>query len=371
MTTTTLTPVAPIQGVPDGASSTDPMVRERWLEQRRGGITATEIRDWTVASKRRGIILSKVTGEETDIDGVVVKSTGFTLGDYARHGKLREPIIADWILGRFGIEPCEHVYSHGENPRYLASPDGVSLDPFGRHLVVGTSEAILSEIKTATKDLHPGTLDADRVLVQIDESSDFARKNYYTQMQWQMFVMNAAMTLFVWEQHDGKVDQATGTFTPIGPPQYAWIPRNQKLIDVLVEVADKALWEIDAARATAAAGVLPPANDALDADTSALISELLTARDAEAVAKARKDKAWAALQERYMGDGKPDLSIKIPGFANLTVSTSSGTKTVVDRDAMVKRAPKLVAQYEALVERNTKVVPTTTQKLTVTANKGK
>src|SRR5690606_38951656 len=102
------------------------------------------------------------------------------------------------------------------NTRHLASPDGVSLDPFTRELIVGTDDAVLCEIKTATKDLNPGKIDAARVLVETDLRSVFAEKNYYTQMQWQMYVMNAVRTLFVWEQHDGKIDPETGTFTPLG-----------------------------------------------------------------------------------------------------------------------------------------------------------
>lgn len=362
---TTLTPIVPIMGVPDGASSPDPAVKQAWLEQRRGGITATEIRDCGTGTKRRAIITGKVTGEEVNIDDVVVRSTGFTLGDYARHGKRREPVIAEWVERRFGITPCEHLYMHGQNPRYIASPDGVSRDPFSGELIVGTAEAILAEIKTATKDLHPGTLDENRVLVEIDESSTFAQKNYYTQMQWQMFVMNAAMTLFVWEQHDGKIDPETGTFTPIGTPQFAWVPRNQRLIDILVKQADKMLAEIDAARLANAAGELPPVS-AIPSEQAILIADLLAARENEAVAKAAKEKAWAALNEFYMAEGAPDLTIKAPGFASVTVSTSTTMKPVADMDAARKRAPKLVAQYEALVKRYTKPEPVTTRKLTIT-----
>lgn len=369
MTTTTLAPIAPVRGVPDGASSTDPTIREAWLEQRRGGITATEIRDWGNSTKRREIITAKVTGNETDIDSVVVRGTGFTLGDYARHGKLREPMIADWVDRKFGITPCEHVYAHGENPRYLASPDGISLHPLSRELEYGTPNAILAEIKTATKDLMPGRLSVERVLLEVDPSSTFGQKNYYTQMQWQMFVMNAARTLFVWEQHDGKIDAETGTFSPIGVPQWAWVERDQKLIDVLVEQAEQALAEIDAARVTAAAGVMPPVSEQLDGERAALIAELLAARDAEAVAKTRKDKAWAALSEHFLE--QEDFTLKIPGFANVTVSTSSTVKPEVDEEGMRKRAPKLVAQYEALRERFTKPKTMTSRRLTITANKGK
>lgn len=355
MTTATITAIAPIRGAE--YDKNHPETRDAWLEQRRGGFTATECRDWGMGSRRRKIIAFKVTGQMEDLTGNV----------YIDHGNRREPVLAEWIEGKFGIAPCDFVYSHGENPRWLASPDGVSLDPFTGALVVGPGAA-LSEIKTSKHDLHPGRLDADRVLLEIDLASAFARSNYYTQMQWQMFVMNADRTLFVWEQHNGVIDPETGTFAPLGPPQHVWIPRDDKLIAVLIGVAEKALAEIDAARAAASAGGLPPVSE-LPQEHAALVADLLAARDAEAVAKAKKEQAWKALQELYVGEGKEDLQIKIPGFANISVTTSTKLVKELDEAGMRKRAPKLVAQYEALRARYTKDKPKTTRSLTVTVPK--
>lgn len=346
------------------------MVRQAWLDQRRGGVTATDIRDCGNGSLRRAIIIEKVTGEQSRIGEQIVRNgKGLTLDFYAEHGNRREPMIAEWIEGKFGIAPCEEVYTHGENPRHLASPDGVSLHPFTGALIVGEAAAHLAEIKTTTRDLYPGRLDTDRVLLELDLRSDFAKKNYYTQMQWQMYVMNAAKTLFVWEQHDGVVDPGTGTFSPVGPPQYVWILRDQKLIDVLVnEVAPKLLADIDAARTAASAGDLPPVSS-LPQEHAALVADLLAARDAEATAVAKKKQAWEALQALYLGDDKDDLQIKIPGFANISVTTSTKLVKELDEAGMRKRAPKLVAQYEALRARYTKDKPKTTQSLTVTVPK--
>ena len=370
---TTLTEIVPIRGVVDGKGNPDPNVREAWLAQRRGGITATEIRDWGNASKRRKIIAGKVTGEEDDMCSVKVTGREYTLGQYADHGNLREPMIAAWIESRFGITPCDNVYTHGANDRFLASPDGISLDPFTGALIVGTSDAVLAEIKTSVNDLNPGKLDKDRVLVEIDQSSKFAKANYYTQMQWQMFVMQAARTLFVWEQHDDKIDPETGTFTPIGVPEYAWIPRDQPLIDALVRQAVKALEEIDAARVAGMTDGLPPMGD-IPSEHAALIAEYFAGLDAEVIAKKRKEAAWKALQEIYLAKAEgeefaPDQSIEIPGFAKLTVSTSSSVKPQFNEEGARKRAPKLFAQYEALVKRYTRPVPTSSQKLTITRPK--
>lgn len=354
--------VAPIRGVEYDKSR--PETRQPWLDQRRGGVTATEIRDAGQPAKRREIIQFKVTGQMEDLSHNV----------YVNHGNLREPMIAAWVESRFGITPCDAVYSHGENPRHLASPDGITLDPFTGELMYGAPGAAVSEIKTSKHDLHPGRLDAGRVLEQIDKSSQFARSNYYTQMQWQMYVMQAELTLFVWEQHNGIVDPETGTFSPIGVPEYAWVRRDQKLIDVLVEqVAPKLLADIDAARAGGMADGLPPAGD-LPAEHAALIAEYFAGLDAEAIAKKRKEQAWKALQEIYLAkeEGEefaPDQSIEIPGYAKLTVSTSSTVKPQFNEEGARKRAPKLFAQYEALVKRYTKPVPTSSQKLTITRPK--
>lgn len=367
MPKSTLTTVAPIQGVPDGAGNPDPAIREAWLEQRRGGITATEIRDWGTASKRRDIIASKVSGTEADRD-FRVKSTGFSITDYATHGRVREPIIAEWITRKFGIQPCSHVYAHGANPRHLASPDGVTLEPLTRELVIGP-DAALAEIKTSTKDLMPGRVDENRVLLEVNESSEFAKKNYYTQMQWQMYVMNAARTLFVWEQHDGVVNPDFGTFSPIHTPEYVWVPRNEILIAALVQQAERALAEIDAARLAMTSGDVPIVAEGLDAERAQLVSDYLAAVDAEKVATAAKAAAWKALQEHYLGDDKPDLTIKVPGFASVTVSTSERMTTVVDEDAMRKRAPQLVERYEKLKARHTKKVPKPEQRLTIRPQK--
>lgn len=361
---TLLTGDHPVCGVADGKGANDPAIRQAWLNQRAGGFTATEARDWTNPSKRRKIIEAKVTGNTEDLSHIPAVA----------HGNLREPIIAEWVQGKFDIEPCDNVYSRAGEPRHLASPDGISRDPFTREIIVGRSDAILCEIKTSKHDLNPGTVDTDGILDVIEPESHFDRSGYYTQMQWQMYVMNAVRTLFVWEQHDGTIDPETGTFRPIGPPRWVWVPRDDVLIDKLVnDVAPRALAEIDAARA-AAAGGMPPASDA-DPEVAALTAELLKARDAEAVAKKVKEQAWAKLQAIYLAtpegaDHPENLSADI-GFARITVNTTTKSVLKTDMAAATKRAPKLVAQYEALVKRYTRPTEETKTTFTITAKEDK
>jgi hypothetical protein len=361
--TSTSTITAPVKG--PGYDKTRPETRQAWLDFRRPGLTATMIRDWGNASRKRKILEEKATGVFEDLSHL----------PYVAHGNRREPIIAKWAQGKFGITPCDNTYAHPDNPRHLASPDGVSLSMFSGALLYDGPDAVLAEIKTSKHDLTPGTLDDNRTLIAVAEGSEFDRSNYYTQIQWQMYVMKAHMTLFVYEQHDDKVDPETGTFTPIGPPAWAFIPRNDALIDALLEnVAPRALAEIDAALALRSTE-LPPASD-FPAEDAMLVADVLKARDAEAIATKAKEAAWKTLQGKYTGgeDFTKDL-----GFATITVSTSGGdqsvrSETYVDEDAMRAKAPALMAKYDALREKYTKtrdVVSTKpkTQRMTITGKK--
>lgn len=370
--TATRIALPPLEG--PAYDKTKPETRQPWLDFRSGGITATEIRDWGTASKRRQIIDSKVSGVWEDLSHL----------PYVNHGNRREAPISDWIFRNFGITPCESVFAHPEYPRHLASPDGITRDPFTGKLVYGTADAVLAEIKTSKYDLLPGILDEHRVLVDIAEGSKFDSSGYYTQMQWQMYVMDSPMTLFVWEQHDNKIDPETGTFSPVGMPQFAWIPRNQGLIDILLEkVAPKALAEIDAARTALRGADLPPASD-FPAEDAVLVQDVVAARTAAATAELSRVRAWNALGEKYLGDatednGHPDCSHDL-GFATLTISTSTSAAKVTevtetDWDAV--RAGFTEAQrkkYDTLIAKHTKTVDRitpgkTTRRMTITEKK--
>lgn len=340
MTTTTMTSLVPIKG-PE-YDKARPETRQPWLDFRRPGLTATMIRDWGNGSKRRKILEEKATGEFEDLSGIAA----------VEHGNRREPIIAEWIRARYGIEPCDNVFAHAENSRHLASPDGVSLDPFTRELVVGTTDAVVAEIKTSKHDLTPGRI-VDGWLIDIDQEGYFTHANYYTQMQWQMYVMNAFATLFVWEQHDGTVDPETGTYRPMGPPQVAWVARDEALIAALLtNVAPRALAEIDKALAIRSQE-LPPASE-FPAEDAMHVADVLKARDDIATAEAVRERAWGILDAKYPDDCSHDL-----GFATLTVSSGEGrptssNETYVDRDGMNAREK---AQYDralALIEKHTK-----------------
>lgn len=341
-----------------------------WYEARRIGVTATEARDLAKGykSNRTKILREKLTGARLDLSG----------NQYVEYGNLREPIIARWIEARFGIPASDALYVNLADPRRLATPDGVQVDPFGTVLV--------SETKTSKHDLTPGNI-VDGVLVLTKglggkwylPDNHFADTGYYDQMQWQMFVLGAQRTLFAWEQHDsdwsGWPERAPKTLTP--EPGWCWVTRDEKRIAELIAIVDEFMLELAEAFTALAAGdesAIPEGpSDPAEYERRARIRELghtvIAQRKLEAAAAKAKTEAWNELQillaeERdFIDEGDEDLRV--------SVTTSITTKKVVNRERMLKRAPQLVERYEKLVERYTESVATPKTTLTVTEPKGK
>lgn len=303
-----------------GPSSDD---REAWFEQRRQGITATEVRDLAKGgfADRRRILTEKLTGERS-----------FAGNKYTDHGNRREPIIARWITAQFEIPENTHVWARG---RYLATPDGLSED------------GLLFEIKTSKHDLTPGPLRAGRVLdlAKIGprhRSLHFWSTGYYDQIQWQMFVLDASECLLAWEQHDDDWPDPKPLYEV---PQHAWILRDDERIAALLEIADAFLIELDAARYAG----LPPVGD-VPAEVADHMHRLLAARNAEAVAKAQKETEWKWLQGRLLADGEPDLSLEnADGKITVSTTTNHDLTQAVDEAALEAdpRSAALVAEYDA------------------------
>jgi hypothetical protein len=341
---------------------------DTWHEARRKVVTATQIRDWTKgrAADRARILIQKVTGAREDLSAV----------KYIEWGNFREPFLQDWVETKYGIAPIGNdLYVSSSDPRWACTPDGYS-EAFG--------EIVLSEIKTSKHDLNP-TL------------GYFLDTAYEDQMQWEMLVSNANRCLFVWEQHDDNWDPWPTPF----PPQAVWMERDNKRIGVLVvnaevmlehvtmwvnayaelvakctdqnerDLLDAAVEAHIAADYTVVEGLEdrwlfaiggdrkpltddPLALGALPDDLAELAQIVIDARAEEAAAKKRKEEAWAKIQEATAEH--EDFKAYGNGVG-ISWSTSTTTKPVLDRERMIKRAPSLVKQYEALVERYTKDEP--------------
>ncbi len=177
------------------ADSTD---RVAWLRARARGITATDVAGLTSAKSIEKAATAKLHG------------TGFTGNAYTEHGRRREPEIARWVAATHGILPSTALFRAREEPRHLATPDGLA--------VVGDA-VHLCEIKTTTKPWRS------------------IPRNYLRQVWWQQYVLGAERTLVVWEQHDD--------FVPVDDePRSVWIDRDEVEISGLVRLADSLIDEL-------------------------------------------------------------------------------------------------------------------------------
>ena len=170
--------------------------RVAWLRARSRGVTATDAARLAGSRSVRTVALEKVHG------------SAFGGNAYTDHGRAREPEIARWVHGEFGISPSDALFHAAGEKQHLATPDGLGAARDGT--------LVLSEIKT-TKSLWQSI-----------------PRSYLRQIWWQQYVLGAERTLLVWEQH---LD-----FVPVGPnPQCRWIERDDNEIHVLVGLANQVL----------------------------------------------------------------------------------------------------------------------------------
>lgn len=299
-----------------GASDQD---RPAWLAERHGGITATQVRDLHLRKLGR----SAFTDRQELIDQKLGRAAEEDISHVAvvAWGNEREPVIAARLEREELLLPETRVFRHPDNPRYLASPDGLGVDIDGG--------LVVSEIKTAAYDLPPG-------------SEKFDEKGYLFQVQWVMFVTGASLCRFVVEE---RIREADGSFWP-GPEHRYWIRRDDALIADLVETADEFLAELDRQREEGA----PVADPGIDA----LAAEVLTGRVIEADGKKRKEAAWASLMSRLSEAGEV-VSQSTP---LAKVSFSPGAETVVDvpdEEAAREAYPKEWAALQRAVKRAEKL----------------
>lgn len=282
-----------------GASDTD---REAWLEERRQGISATEIRDLIRGKVREQDLIDLKLGRKTD---------SFTGNVYTDWGNERESVIAAGVRG-YGIEPESRVFHGVQNSRHLASPDGIGVMFDG---------LAISEIKTAGKDIRRGT-------VKYDETG------YELQMQWAMWVTGAARCLFVFEE---RITVAGGFAA--GQLFSEWVERDEPMIHALIVRADMFLAELDRQREEGA-----PVIDE-DLDTHAV--NYLRAIDEE--------KRWAALkQEHYAAVVAAGKSQESP-LARVTFTPEKAGEVVeveeIDYEAARADGAALFAQLQKVQAR--------------------
>lgn len=174
------------------AHSTD---RFAWLKARAKGVTATDVARLSSSRALRALAMEKFLG------------SGFGGNAFTDHGRVREPEIARWTRGVFGMQASTALFHAEGNRLHLATPDGLRAD--GARLE-------LCEIKTTGK------------------AWSSIPRSYLRQVWWQQYVLGAERTLVVWEQHDN--------FVPLdAEPRCKWVDRDDNEIHILVGLADRLL----------------------------------------------------------------------------------------------------------------------------------
>lgn len=276
-----------------------------WRAQRALGVTATNVRDLAKGGAGvRRTLLEEKRGDPRPFYG----------NQYTAWGNAREPVLGQVLAGA-GIDPEDRVFYAAENPRFLASPDGIG-DDFTGDLMVG-------EIKTSKHDLTPG-------------GEHYVRSGYADQMQWQMLVTGATRTLFVWEQHDDDwQDRGNGVLEPVPfPHKVAWINRDEDRIGQLVEIAESFLEELDGKPQF----------------TPRELASIRVQADAMAFHRLRAKQAEQRLRDLI--DGRPiSEALESKRFDSVSVSFGGvklAPKSVVDEDAAKAENPELWGQIAAL-----------------------
>lgn len=202
---------------------------ERWLEIRRGGLTATEA--GAIAAGKRtigGVWADKKSGKS-------VPSNKFM-----EWGNIMEPRILDWLrmeLDNQTIVANSHIVAWDDDPRCLATPDGF------------THGAVV-ECKTTGADWD-GLVVADPLCAGVFR--ELGILHYFYQCQWQMLICDVDECFFAWNVRETApfVEQKGVTFSvdgePVRDPNLIFIPgefhcvlveRDVEAVEKLLQVRD-------------------------------------------------------------------------------------------------------------------------------------
>ncbi len=202
---------------------------ERWLEIRRGGLTATEA--GAIAAGKRTI--GSVWADKKS--GKKVPSNPFM-----EWGNMMEPHILDWLrmeLDNQTIVANSHIVAWDDDQRCLATPDGF------------THGAVV-ECKTTGADWD-GLVVADPLCA--DVFRELGILHYFYQCQWQMLICDVDECFFAWNVRETApfVEQKGMTFSvdgePVRDPNLIFIPgefhcvlveRDVEAVEKLLQVRD-------------------------------------------------------------------------------------------------------------------------------------
>jgi len=183
--------------------------REKWLEVRQTGVTATTVAKAVTPDGFREVLDQlRQPGEIPD-------------NDYMRFGREQEGPIIEKLQTVVDIEPNDWLIAKDSDEKkwMMATPDGLSQD-----------HKVIAEVKTTGRDWGrwaqvPG--------------------NYHRQVQWQLFVTGADVCVFAWMLRVNKA----GEMVPGWPgPKYVEVERDETLMERLEETAHRLYAELLAIR---------------------------------------------------------------------------------------------------------------------------
>ena len=170
-----------------------------WEHARRFGITATEVAKAATPAGFEQTVLRYSHPEPIEDN------------PYMKFGRDWEKPVAIILKEQFGVMPNDWLIA-GEDPRDLATPDGLSLD-----------HTQIAEIKTTGTDWSTIPI------------------GYRRQVQWQLHVTGAESCVFAWLL---RVEENGKGFVPGWfEPKTTIMERDEKMIDNLLDVASR-LWEL-------------------------------------------------------------------------------------------------------------------------------
>jgi len=290
--------------------------RPSWLAVRRTGCTATDVRDLYLHKITIDRLVARKLGREPD------PSEGARFGKAAAWGNQREPEIAEEVLARYGMQPEHRVFHAADNPRKLASPDGVGANFDG--------EIQVAEIKTHGEDIDiaPG-------------SAEYRKKGYRAQKVWQMRVTGARRCLYATE-----VRLPDSTWYRPGAQEFYWLNWTDEGVAELAAELDRIAGDLLAALDKAASE--PFDGPVIDEEVDTLAVNYLRGLDLEKEAKALKEPAYRDLFERLDAGESFVQESPLARVSFTPVTVEDQPVFAFDRDRAEAEAPE--GLYAALTE---------------------
>jgi len=184
--------------------------RLAWLEARTKGVTATEV-----------ALAATPAGFKTAVERRILGSQLFVTAAM-EWGSEREASIGRAVKEMHDVWPNSWLIRHNDDPRWIATPDGISWD----HTRIGEYKTSSTPRKSAPRE-------------------------HRDQMLWQMWCTDAESCVYAWIT---RIDTIWGSVAKELTPNMLVFERDNKRIAELVQVAERLLEETEALNVLRRAG---------------------------------------------------------------------------------------------------------------------